>query len=55
MDILEPKITKEEYSKSKEIRKLLKEHKFNDLYKILPKEIAIMINRKYRVVDIEKK
>ena len=53
MDVLEPKITKEESEKSKEIRKLLREHKFNDLYKILPKPIALIINQKYRVVELK--
>ena len=50
--MLEEPIKDEEAKKSKEIRKALKEHRFNDLYKICPKQIALKINEKYRVIEL---
>lgn len=49
---LEPPITKEEMKQSKIIREYLKNNKFDELYNIIPNEIAKLINSKYRVLEV---
>lgn len=48
---IEPPITSEEKDKSKTIRNYLKNNKFDELYEIIPKDIAKLINSKYRVFE----
>ena len=50
-EFIEPPISKDERSNSKLIREMLKNKEFDKLYTILPKDIAIIINNKYRTID----
>ena len=49
---LEPPITNDEKDKSKIIRRMLKNKEFDELYKVVPEDIAKLINSKYRVLNI---
>lgn len=51
--MFEPPITPEEKAKSMQIRLYLADGRFNDIYKLCPKEIARKINEKYRVIKLE--
>ena len=54
LTLYETPITDQEMEYSKKIRECLKNKEFDELYKFLPKEIATIINSKYRVVNVIK-
>lgn len=52
-DFIEKPITEEEMKYSKRIRECLKNKQFDELYKFLPKEVAKVINSKYRIIELK--
>lgn len=51
LSLYEKPITEQEMEFSKKIRECLKNKQFDELYKFLPKEVARIINSKYRIVE----
>lgn len=52
--LYEKPITDQEMEYSKKIRECLKNKDFDELYKFLPKEVARIINSKYRIINVLK-
>ena len=52
-DFIEKPITEEEMKYSKRIRECLKNKQFDELYKFVPKEVAKVINSKYRIIELK--
>ena len=49
--LLSPPISDEEAKHSAEIRECIKNLDFDKLYEIIPREIALIICKKYRVIN----